>query len=92
MQDLGIYPLPNGSPFEGNLCLICPILIFFLYVFNLSIRAYMLYSINSLVLVSVFVGQRFDDAVFLYDSISLLWLKRFKNEGGVLFFIGYGCN
>ena len=52
----------------------------------------MLYSINSLVLVSVFVGQRFDDAVFLYDSISLLWLKRFKNEGGVLFFIGYGCN
>lgn len=29
MQDLGIYPLPNGSPFEGNLCLICPILIFF---------------------------------------------------------------
>ena len=65
---------------------------FFLYVFNLSIRAYMLYSINSLVFVSVFVGQRFDDAVFLYDSISLLWLKRFKNEGGVLFFIGYGCN
>ena len=47
----------------------------------------MLYSINSLVLVSVFVGQRFDDAVFLYDSISLLWLKRFKNEGGVLFLL-----
>lgn len=37
MQDLGIYPLPNGSPFEGNLCLICPILIFFLYVFSFSI-------------------------------------------------------
>lgn len=35
MQDLGIYPLPNGSPFEGNLCLICPILIFFFIRFFL---------------------------------------------------------